>query len=444
MFRLSILTIIKDEARYLPEWIEYHRILGVEHFFIFNNNSTDDISSVLRKYINYGLVTLVEWPFHPGQVYAYSYGLRVFGALSEWVAVIDIDEFISMPSGLDIRGFLDTLDADQILIPWAMFGSSGHESKPDGLVIENYIHRASAPSHIVKSIVRPNAVVQAEVHQSRTKKRRTINERLERIPETWRQANTSYDIIRINHYFVKSKEEWEAKIRRGDAANNKRTMQDFLNNDRNDILDDTVALRAGEVRSAIERMAALPDVPFGYAPMSKLSEISTVREWFVLAHKTIQATQKSLVNSAAWSCDFLPDRAIMMSETIDPHTAFQFDVELKKFESQIDGSCVTEWTTGEALKGLPRAFSLAVASRLFVAGVVETAKSEILTVSIVGRSSTGEPVAVDTKIAVEPGVCAFIVAITRGAIQAGEVGITTCETSESKCYAPLLKVMSYM
>ena len=30
-------------------------------------------------------------------------------------------------------------------VNWAMFGTSGHEKKPEGLVIENYLWRCSEP-----------------------------------------------------------------------------------------------------------------------------------------------------------------------------------------------------------------------------------------------------------------------------------------------------------
>ena len=32
----------RDEARYLAEWVEYYLAAGVDHFFLYNNFSTDD------------------------------------------------------------------------------------------------------------------------------------------------------------------------------------------------------------------------------------------------------------------------------------------------------------------------------------------------------------------------------------------------------------------
>ena len=62
MYELSACAVIKNEAKYIKEWIEFHRIVGVEHFYLYNNGSTDRIYKVLRPYIRQGIVTLVEWP----------------------------------------------------------------------------------------------------------------------------------------------------------------------------------------------------------------------------------------------------------------------------------------------------------------------------------------------------------------------------------------------
>lgn len=51
----------------------------------------------------------------------------------------------------------------------------------------------------------------------------------------------STDIIRINHYFTKSKEEFLQKRSRGRATKSgQRNMQDFIDHDRNDVFDDSM------------------------------------------------------------------------------------------------------------------------------------------------------------------------------------------------------------
>jgi len=48
-----------------PQWIEYHRLLGVEHFYIYDNNSEDTILARLQAYMDAGVVTYIHWPFRP-------------------------------------------------------------------------------------------------------------------------------------------------------------------------------------------------------------------------------------------------------------------------------------------------------------------------------------------------------------------------------------------
>ncbi|MGC1878452.1 MAG: glycosyltransferase family 92 protein [Rhabdochlamydiaceae bacterium] len=45
-FEVSVATIFRDEARFLKEWIEFHKLIRVEHFYLYNHRSQDN----LKKY----------------------------------------------------------------------------------------------------------------------------------------------------------------------------------------------------------------------------------------------------------------------------------------------------------------------------------------------------------------------------------------------------------
>ena len=70
-YQVSICAIFKDEAPYIKEWIEFHKIVGVEHFYMYNNFSSDNYMDVLSPYIERGDVTLIDWPVPQGQMKAY-------------------------------------------------------------------------------------------------------------------------------------------------------------------------------------------------------------------------------------------------------------------------------------------------------------------------------------------------------------------------------------
>ena len=51
------------------QWVAYHHLLGIEHFYIYDNNSTDSdtLRLRLRPFMAAGLVTYVNWPFSPDE-----------------------------------------------------------------------------------------------------------------------------------------------------------------------------------------------------------------------------------------------------------------------------------------------------------------------------------------------------------------------------------------
>lgn len=103
MTKLAISCMIRNNAFYLKEWIEYHLLIGVEHFYLANNLSTDHYMDILESYIKEGIVTLVD-------VDNESYNSHQFEAIKrkymneiikktrdtvEWLALLDSDEFIT-------------------------------------------------------------------------------------------------------------------------------------------------------------------------------------------------------------------------------------------------------------------------------------------------------------------------------------------------------------
>lgn len=69
MYKLSVCTATDRSHRaQLVEWIEYHRIVGVEHFFLYDTSAWEVVdamllSVVLKDYIRDGIVTVVRWPY---------------------------------------------------------------------------------------------------------------------------------------------------------------------------------------------------------------------------------------------------------------------------------------------------------------------------------------------------------------------------------------------
>ena len=126
-YKVSICAIFKNEAPYLKEWIEFNHIIGVEHFYMYNNNSEDDYLSVLNPYIEKGLITLIQWPFNQMQMEAYKDCIKKFSSETKWLGFIDIDEFIVPKSTDNIYDFLKPFEKNRgaVNMYWRLYGSSG-------------------------------------------------------------------------------------------------------------------------------------------------------------------------------------------------------------------------------------------------------------------------------------------------------------------------------
>jgi hypothetical protein len=315
VFDVSVVAIVKDEEIYLDEWIAYHVSIGVEHFFIFDNNSTDNTRQILRKHITLGLVTLIDWPMRPGQIFAYNYAIKIFGHTSSWMALIDIDEFIHIVGDAKINHFLkDYADYSQLLVPFMFYGSSGHVLRPEGLVTQSYLHSEAGTDKVVKCIVQPSRVAYADVHQCFTIDRRTVNEHCEIVGEGYRVEGASGNKISINHYYTKSMEEWILKIRKGQDDEKKKTLDLFHAKDYK-VLNTSMTRYKDAIVGTMTRLAAYQESPATFAPLSNLSRLAYSRAWFTRAHQGVLSYRNSLMENnrdeAINKVDLSRDQAVL-------------------------------------------------------------------------------------------------------------------------------------
>jgi glycosyl transferase family 92 len=217
---LSVCAIYRNEAPYLREWIEFHRLVGVERFFLYDNNSTDDHLRELAPYFADGVVTLHDWKVSPPvQRDTYSHCLAEHGGESRWIAFIDIDEFLFSPTQRPLPEMLTEYEAwPGVGVNWACFGSSGHRTKPAGLVTESYLMMVDAPANrFIKSIVDPARVsVCASAHHFIYDSVATVDENHYPIIGL-RSKSSSFSKLRINHYVTKSEAEAQQKVGRGEG-----------------------------------------------------------------------------------------------------------------------------------------------------------------------------------------------------------------------------------
>jgi hypothetical protein len=221
---LSVCAIYRNEAPYLREWIEFHRLVGIERFFLYNNESTDNHRDVLAPYLEDGSVVLYDWPFFPGQMDAYRDCLEKHSENARWMAFFDIDEFLFSPTGVKLPELLADFERwSGVVVHRATFGSSGLQAKPPGLVLENFVLRTNDPlrNSTFKSIVDPRQAYDLRNTESFIYREGfAVDENGSEAPADPTPGRTTWARFRINHYVTKSIEEWREKITKPTAHTN--------------------------------------------------------------------------------------------------------------------------------------------------------------------------------------------------------------------------------
>ena len=219
-YKLVIVTMTLNAEDYIQEWLDFHLSQGVEHFYIYDQQSSDSTHEKLQKYIQGGLVSLIIWPnaFGMGsQILLYAHAISSYWQDCRWMSLTDIDEFLYPTDEKTVVDALQKLDAySGIYLHWKSFGPSGHITKPTGYVIRNYTQMAKFPEVAkeskrqnrigtlkydltrIKAIVDPAKVILIKVHGCK------VDGKLIDGPES----------LNLNHYITLSKEEFQKKIRR--------------------------------------------------------------------------------------------------------------------------------------------------------------------------------------------------------------------------------------
>lgn len=169
-YEVSVCCIFRDDAKYLPEWIEFHQKQGVEHFYLYNNLSSDEPRTYLDHYIQKDLVTLIDWPYESlgGQDWieiqceAYMHCANNYKKKTRWLAFLDTDEFLFCVDGTTLPKFLKPFRKYRAVgVNWVMYGTSNVTIPENGKLTDCLVYRSeiSYPDNIhVKTIAQPKYI----------------------------------------------------------------------------------------------------------------------------------------------------------------------------------------------------------------------------------------------------------------------------------------------
>ena len=266
---LSIGAMFKDEASCIEEWLQHYIKRGVDHFYLINDNSTDNFLEVLSPYSK--LITLFNFQktdhiYSPGgrQAIAYNRYFKPFLNQNEWFLICDIDEYVWSPKNFCLKKEVEIIEnkCDLICLHGQNFGSNNHELQPINIVnsfTKRQVH-SSDKEFIIKNnittilnmmhkeMIRSTAVEFFGIHQHKLK---TMRKGIIEIKDT--PLNNRH--FRFNHYMTQSKNRWVKNLNKTDVSSLKtsprRSLEQFyiLNQDYNQI-DDFDLIKQNDLRGS--------------------------------------------------------------------------------------------------------------------------------------------------------------------------------------------------
>lgn len=239
MARFSILTMMKDEGPRLLEWLAYHRLIGAHGICVYTNDCRDGSDAMLDRLAAMGLCQHIRNAVPPGKK-PQPHALMQAGrdpalARSDWLLVLDADEFLLIKTG---DGTLPALvsacpeGTQGVAINWRMMGSNGHIAWAPDPIMAQFTRGAEDDFRRgwgVKTLFRPFAGMKLGIHRPGLRgggefAPRWVNGSGVPMPPSflangWRgsAATTGYALAEIAHFAVQSREAYLLRADRGNV-----------------------------------------------------------------------------------------------------------------------------------------------------------------------------------------------------------------------------------
>ena len=105
---------MKNENKYIKQWIDFHYNLGVNKFIIYDNSNNNSLIKLLNNYIINKKVILIKWiyPYRlkksgiSGQTTQQNHSLYTWKN-SKYIGFFDIDEYVNIQNGNNLNIFLN-------------------------------------------------------------------------------------------------------------------------------------------------------------------------------------------------------------------------------------------------------------------------------------------------------------------------------------------------
>ena len=215
----SVCMIIKNDHDLLPEWVEHYRRIGFNHIYLIDNGTSPPHQEYLREHIQSGYLTYMYTTQYPFQVQGYNYVLNQFRNETTWLAFFDSDEFLVLKQHNNINDFLrEYEDYAAVSVVWYIFGSNGYLNHQTN-TIESYIKRVrygdfKNGQYHFKSIVMTDRTTSFICHSGEHNEGYTAVDETKTPTDGPFPKEINTNIIQLNHYVIRSLEDFQEKSRR--------------------------------------------------------------------------------------------------------------------------------------------------------------------------------------------------------------------------------------
>ena len=254
----ALVCIAKMEHLYIEEWVRYYLHIGFDAIYIYENDEEPKYAEMLKMYPQVTVIPFpgVGSPVRSVQYYMLEAFCRDHKDKYKWIAHFDCDEFLVMKKHKTVNEFCqDYLGNEEggIGICWAHFGDNGHSKYTPEPVTFRFTKREDVMKNgraYIKCIVCSSCIDKyIDFHIPELKKGAIKNTNGD-ILKYREIKEVAIDVVQLNHYLCKSREEFGRKRIRGQAGvpsthpnkfgkgdNGRYSMSFFNRNNINDIED---------------------------------------------------------------------------------------------------------------------------------------------------------------------------------------------------------------
>lgn len=247
--QLGFVLPVKNESEYIGEWLEYNYAMGVDKFYIYNNESEDrsELLKVLEPWIQKKIVDFEDYPGKKVQLAVYDDAIYRHRFDCKYMGFLDADEFIYIKQDKTILEFMEEfLSAYEtsagFVMTWRCFGTGGQKKKLSGGVIDRFVTRGDADfkaNRYTKTIINPRRIRGVyNPHYAKFLPDTVCLNEFGQINVDMNHNSGRVDQVQVNHYMTKSVEEYTRKRSRGRADSlEKHLKEEFPLYDQNHITD---------------------------------------------------------------------------------------------------------------------------------------------------------------------------------------------------------------